>query len=363
MTAAPDFFFRTGPSVAALLTVLLLLAGCADKDAAIDAEAARAAAAARAAKLAYEGEIRDWRADRVQRLTKPDGWLSLVGMHWLEVGSTRIGHAADNGTRLATGPAHVGVLKLGKDGSLRFTPDPAAGVSVDGQPVTGEVVLASDAQPGRDASVVGFNKGDASFIVIRRGDRHALRVRDALAPTRTAFPGLSYFDIAPAFREDAIFHAHPPGHTIDIVNVLSMVEPMANPGTVTFVHEGKPYTLEAVDEGDHRLFFVYADRTSGHQSYAASRFLYAEYPDARGHTIVDFNKGYNPPCAFTPFSTCPLPPASNRLDLAITAGEMKPRKPADPAPAAASSAAPPPDNVLPDNVLPDNVLPDNVAQR
>jgi uncharacterized protein (DUF1684 family) len=325
MTALHIPFRRTA---FAALASLLLLPGCTGKDAEADAKAVRAAQAARAAKLAYEREILDWRAERVQRLSKPDGWLSLVGMHWLEFGSTRIGHAADNGTRLAVGPAHLGVLKVGRDGSLRFTPERGADVTVDGQPATGAVALVSDADPARDASVVGFNKGDASFIVIKRGERFALRVRDALAPTRTAFPGIAYFDIAPAFRKDATFHAHPPGHTLDVLNVLGLVEPMANPGTVTFVHEGKPYTLEAVDESDHRLFFVYADRTSGHQSYAASRFLYADYPDARGHTVVDFNKGYNPPCAFTPYSTCPLPPASNRLDLAITAGEMKPRKPA-----------------------------------
>jgi uncharacterized protein (DUF1684 family) len=325
MTVSHIPFRRTA---SAALATLLLLSGCTGKNAPEDAQAARAAKAARDAKVAYEREILAWRAERLQRLARPDGWLSLVGMHWLPFGSTRIGHAPDNGTRLAVGPAHLGVLKLDRDGSLRFTPERGVEVTLDGQPVTGAVALVSDAHPGRDASVVGFNKGDASFIVIKRGDRFALRVRDALAPTRTAFPGLDYFDIAPGFREDAIFHAHPPGRTLDVVNVLSLVEPMANPGTVTFVHGGKSYTLEAVDEGDHRLFLVYADRTSGHQSYSASRFLYAEYPDARGHTVVDFNKGYNPPCAFTPYSTCPLPPASNRLDLAITAGEMKPRKPA-----------------------------------
>jgi uncharacterized protein (DUF1684 family) len=126
----------------------------------------------------------------------------------------------------------------------------------------------------------------------------------------------------------AKFTAHPPGSKLAITNVLGMVEPMDNPGTVTFTRDGKPYTLEAVDEGDHQLFLMYADRTSGHESYPASRFLYADYPDAQGNTIVDFNKGYSPPCAFTDYATCPLPPASNRLDLAITAGEKKPPHPA-----------------------------------
>ena len=146
------------------------------------------------------------------------------------------------------------------------------------------------------------------------------------APPRSSFPGIRYFDIDPSFRFKARFTAHKAGSTIEIINVLGMIEPMANPGTVTFEKDGKSYTLEAVDEGDHRLFLMYADRTSGHDSYPSSRYLYAEYPDAEGNTIVDFNKGYSPPCAFTDFATCPLPPLSNRLDLAITAGEKKPLK-------------------------------------
>ena len=310
----------------ALLLALSTAAGCDDHGAEREA-ATRAAAAARAARLAYDREILDWRAGRLQRLTRPDGWLSLVGMHWLAEGSTRIGRAADNGTRLAVGPDHLGVLKVGHDGSLQFTADPGAGATVNGADATGTMTLVSDADPVADASVVGFNKGDASFIVIKRGERYALRVRDALAPTRTGFAGIPSFDIDPAFRFKAAFRAHSAGQKIDIINVLGLVDAMDNPGTVTFNKGGKPFTLEAVDEGDHRLFFVYADRTSGHQSYAASRSLYADYPDASGHTIVDFNKGYNPPCAFTAYSTCPLPPLGNRLDLAIAAGEMKPRKP------------------------------------
>ena len=282
-------------------------------------------AAAKAQKTAYETEIADWRAGRLQRLTKADGWLSLVGMHWIEVGNTRVGAAADNGTRLAAGPPKIGVISLGRDGNIGFTPESGVDLLIDGQPASGPVKLVSDADG--TPTVVGFNKGDASFIVIKRGGKYALRVRDALAPTRTNFPGIPSFDIDPSFRFNARFTAHPPGKKIDIVNILSMVEPMDNPGTVTFEKDGKSFTLEAVDQGDHKLFLIYADRTSGHESYAAARFLYAEYPDATGMTVVDFNKGYNPPCAFIEFSTCPMPPLSNRLDLAITAGEKKPFKP------------------------------------
>ena len=284
-------------------------------------------AAAEARHVAWVKDVQDERAARLQRLLKPSGWLSLVGMHWLEVGSTRVGSATDNGTRLDVGPPHLGLVKRERDGRISFTPEPGVEVTVDGQPASGTVALVTDVDAGENGpTVVGFNKGDASFIVIERGDRYALRVRDALAPTRTAFPGIAYFDLDPSFRVVARFTPHPPGHTIDIVNVLSMTEAMDNPGTVTFSHGGKTYTLEAVDEGDHRLFLNFADRTSGHESYPAARYLYAEYPGADGTTVIDFNKTYNPPCAFTDFATCPLPPPSNRLDLAIRAGEKKPLK-------------------------------------
>lgn len=274
----------------------------------------------------YEKQILEWREGRVQRLTKPDGWLSLVGMHWVDVGTTRIGSAADNGTRLMVGPPRLGMLKLTKDDTISFEPEPGVEVTINGEPAVGWTQLISDADPTLDPSVVGFNKGDASFVVIKRGGRFALRVRDALAPTRTNFAGIEYFEIDPGFRFDATFTPHAPGSTIEIVNVLGMIEAMDNPGTVTFKDGDKSFTLEAIDEGDHRLFLVYADRTSGHESYPAARYLYAEYPDASGHTVVDFNEGYNPPCAFTDFATCPLPPLQNRLDLAITAGEKKPAK-------------------------------------
>jgi hypothetical protein len=162
--------------------------------------------------------------------------------------------------------------------------------------------------------------------VIKRGDRYALRVRDALAPTRTGFVPIPYFDIDPAFRFKAVFKPHPPGTKMDVLNIISIVEPMDNPGTVTFEYQGKSHTMEAIDEGDHRLFFVFADLTSGHESYAAARFVYAAYPGPDGTTILDFNKTYDPPCAFTPYATCPLPPAQNRLDFAVRAGEKKPLK-------------------------------------
>jgi uncharacterized protein (DUF1684 family) len=307
------------PTLAALACATALLAGC-------DRQPGHAGvdAAATAARQAYERSILDWRAERVARLTKPDGWLSLVGMHWIDEGSTQVGTDPKFTTRLAVGPAKLGIVTV-KDHAITFRAEPDAGVTIDGQPAPEVATLVPDTTG--EPTVVGFNKGDASFIVIERGGRFALRVRDALAPTRTGFTGIDYFDIDPAFRFKATFAPHPPGTKIGIVNILGMEEPTNNPGTLTFEKDGKRYTLEALDDtGDGQLFIVFADGTSGHESYAAARFLYTDPAGPDGTTILDFNKAYNPPCAFTAFSTCPLPPPSNRLPFRITAGEKKARK-------------------------------------
>jgi len=310
-----------------MLLAALVAVGCTGESgpsqAEIDAQAKREAAAA-AAAAAYARSVDEVRETRLVNLQKPDGWLSLVGLHWLKVGNSYVGAGATKGLRLAVGPEELGMIRLDRDGTVTFRATAGAGVMYDGQPADGRTrQLVTDADGGTP-TVVGFNQGDASFIVIKRGENFGLRVRDALAPTRTRFPGLDYFDLDPAYRFNARFEAHPPGQTIPIVNVLGIEEAMANPGVVVFQKDGVEYRLEAVDEGDGRLFLIFADRTSGHETYAAARFLYADQPADGGLTTVDFNRAYNPPCAFTEFSTCPMPPPSNRLDLRIEAGEKKP---------------------------------------
>lgn len=276
-------------------------------------------------KMAHESEIKAWRAERIEKLTARDGWLSLVGMHWLpNDGVTRVGSGEANGTRLSVGPDKLGLVGVSPGNNIWFQPEGVVPVTVDGQPAGGRIKLTPDSEGL--PTVIGFKGGEASFVVIERGGKLALRVRDAQSPALLGFSGIDYFDIDRAFRVEADFTAHEAGRTMDIVNILGMVEPMMNPGTVSFTLGERRYTLEALDEGDHRLFFVFADRTSGHETYPAGRFVYADYPGADGKTMLDFNKAYNPPCAFNPYSTCPMPPAENRLDISIAAGEKKPRK-------------------------------------
>ena len=279
-----------------------------------------APAAAAASPSTFLQTTLQWRQQRIDRLRKPDGWLSLVGLHWIEPGVHHLGKANANDVQLRTGPGKLGTLTL-KDGKAVFKADPAAGVTIDGKPAAGETALRSDATTDeKGPTIVAFDKGSANFQVIERSGKFALRVKDANAPSRTGFLGIDYFAPDPSWRLDATFEAHPKGQTIPIATVINTVEPMANPGTVSFRKDGKAYKLEAVDEGDGRMFLIFADRTNGHTTYGAGRFLYAD-PPKDGKTVVDFNQSYNPPCVFTHYATCPLPPPENRLDLTITAGE------------------------------------------
>jgi uncharacterized protein (DUF1684 family) len=259
-----------------------------------------------------------WRAQRKDELLKPDGWTSLVGLHWLELKAHYLGSSADSGLRLAVGPPKLGLLEQ-RDGRIYFTPERGVALTLDGVPLKGRVELKTD----RDEvpSVIGFDEGKGVLGVIKRGQRHALRVRHADAPTRLQFAGLEYWPADPAWRIAGRFVPHPPGKTLPIVDIIGTTSEAPNPGAVEFVRDGKPYRIEAVGEPQGELFLVFADRTSGHGSYAAGRFMDTPGPDAQGKVVLDFNRAYNPPCAFTPFATCPLPPPENRLDLAINAGE------------------------------------------
>jgi uncharacterized protein (DUF1684 family) len=181
------------------------------------------------------------------------------------------------------------------------------------------VLKSSDA--GGAPSVIGFDEGRGQMTLIQRGDRRALRLKHADASSRVQFAGLDYWPVDPSWKLEARFVPHPPGKTIAIVDIVGTSIESPNPGAVEFARDGRGYRLEAMGDPATGLFLVLADRTSGHGSYPAGRYLDAPAPDAEGRVVLDFNRAYNPPCAFTTFATCPLPPKENRLDLAILAGE------------------------------------------
>jgi len=276
----------------------------------------------------YAAEVGQWRSERVERLRRPNGWLSLVGLHWLEPGRHRIGSDAGNDIVLAKGPGRLGTIDF-EDGtvSLQLAADVPVTIEHAGallELADGKRLVQLRADTTGQPTVLGFDEAKGSIVLIERAGRYGLRVRQAAAATRTGFTGIDYFDSDPAWRIEARYEPHPPGSTIDIANVVGQLEPMPNPGAVVFERDGRTHRLEAVDEGDGQLFLIFADRTSGKETYGAGRFLYADPPPAGATTVVvDFNRAYNPPCAFNAYSTCPLPPPENRLDLAVSAGEKR----------------------------------------
>ena len=262
----------------------------------------------------------EWRKARNARLTSPSGWLTLVGLSWLSEGANAFGSDPANPVPLPEkkSPARAGVFIL-EHGMVRVEVAPGAGLMLAGKPLSNQI-LKSDAEGKPDILVLG----DLSFYVIKRGDRFAIRVKDSRAPTLLGFKGMGYFSPDPAFRVTAEFVAYDHSKTLQIPTILGTTEPMQAPGYVKFKLKGKHLTLEPVieDPADPQLFFIFRDRTSGKVTYPAGRFLYSAMPKD-GKITLDFNQAYNPPCAFSPYATCPLPPPQNQLPVAITAGEKK----------------------------------------
>jgi uncharacterized protein len=268
---------------------------------------------------AYRAEIQKWRERYETGLKRDNGWLALAGLYWLKDGDNRFGTGSGNDLVLPEGTASetAGTFTF-HDGKTRLLVKNGAPLLVNGEPVRTEAVLKadSDGEPDR------ITLGRLSMMVIHRGSRYGVRLWDNQSSTRREFRGVRWFPIQESYRVTAQFTSYPQPKMIPILNVLGDTEQTPSPGYATFELAGKPYRLEPLLEGD-RLFFIIKDLTSGKQTYAAGRFLYASLPKD-GKVTLDFNKATNPPCAFTPYATCPLPPKQNHLPVAVTAGEQKP---------------------------------------
>jgi uncharacterized protein (DUF1684 family) len=271
-------------------------------------------------------EEADWRADRARKLSAPDGWLTLVGLEWLKPGRNSVGLAADNQIRLkGHAPDHLGVIEV-DGGQLRLlAPDGGfpKNVLLNGQPAQEGPLEPDDAQ----ASLLSTE--NLSLVVLHRGDRFALRIKDALSPTRTEFKGLNWYPAEAKYRMTAKWIPFVPAHTEKIPTVIGTTLDMPAPGLAEFTLDGKTIQVEPVleDPKAKELFFILRDATSHTTTYQASRFLYADFPDhgldQPGTVVLDFNRLQNPPCAYTPYATCPLPPYINRLAISIPAGEKR----------------------------------------
>ncbi len=264
----------------------------------------------------WEAEAMEWREQRLERLVAPYGWLSLVALEFLGDGAWSVGSGEGSDVQLISGPDRWGTLTLqGK--TARFKPEPGAAISADGQVLDSAIELTiAGEQPATRLSA-----GTGWFEMASRGDRLVLRARDSEAETRRNFVGLDHFDFDPAWRIEARWEAHPQGSTIPIADVLGELRDQDNPGRAVFDVDGRQFALEALAAED-QLFFILADRTSGRETYGLGRFLYSSLPED-GRVVLDFNRSYNPPCAFNAYTTCPLPPPENRLDVRIEAGERR----------------------------------------
>lgn len=264
------------------------------------------------AEEGYVRTIEQWRSGRIARLTKPDGWLSLAGLFWLKPGENTVGSDRASDVVLPPSvPARAGTIFL-ENGKTRWVPASGASTSA-GEPVP----LVSDAEP--EPTIVRF--GSVSFLIHQVGERSAVRVRDSESAIRKSFQGLEHFPVSSEWRFEGRFIPYSPPKHVSVPTVLGYPEDDVAPGEIEFVHRGKTFRLMAVlEQGSDELFIIFGDRTNGKSTYGGGRFVYAPMPKD-GRTVLDLNKAYNPPCVFTPYATCPLPPLLNHLSMEVTAGE------------------------------------------
>ncbi len=275
-------------------------------------------AALLAAASPYKQSVEKWRQERETSLKADDGWLTVAGLFWLHEGDNLCGTGPKAEVALPAGraPASLGVFQF-HGGKTTFRAVPGLAVRINGKPALGPVDLKSDVQGSAD--LLSF--ADFTMFVIQRGPKFGVRFRDLHSEMRRDFHGLKWYPVKDGFRIAAKFTPYGKPQTISVPNILGQTESQPSPGYATFRWKDQNYRLDPVLE-DNQLFFIFRDRTSGNTTYGAGRFLYSDMPK-EGKVILDFNKAYNPPCAFTPYATCPLPPKQNRLTTAIEAGEMK----------------------------------------
>jgi uncharacterized protein (DUF1684 family) len=255
-------------------------------------------------RLSYEDEINAWHSRRIAGLKRPFGWMSLVALDWLNEGKNTL--------------SSIGTVVVSK-GTILLHVLPDVHAKVRGATFTSGLLRTDKDKEGPDRVEVGTR----ALTIIGRGERYAVRMWDSTAETRTHFTGIERFPVNRQWRIEARWEPYASPKTIKIQSVIpGYSDDYKVHGVAVFSVGGKEYRLEPVDEGDQTLFFIFADKTNGKETYGAGRFLYAD-PSKDGKVIIDFNKAYNPPCAFTAYATCPLPPESNCLTLRVEAGEKK----------------------------------------
>lgn len=268
---------------------------------------------------AYREQLDTWHRQRVDALKNETGWLNLAGLFWLKEGVNTIGNDPGNNLAFPDGksPAQLGTLRL-TDGTVTF--EAALGELIR---ANGDLLLTVTPIFGGDLKKpVTLSYGPLRWFIIKRGDRYAVRLRDLESPDLKRFTGIGRFPADEGFRVKARLEKPASPRTISILDVTGQTSQQPLVGTLVFELAGKTQRLDAVGEGE-KLFILFGDATNAHDTYGSGRFLYADKPGDDGLTTLDFNRAINPPCAFTSFATCPLPPRQNRLTVAIRAGEKR----------------------------------------
>ena len=262
----------------------------------------------------FTAETEAWRAEREARLVADDGWLTVAGLFFLTEGDNTFGASPLNDIVLRTGPDDAGVFTL-RRGEITVRATAGETLTIDGRD-------AEEARlwPYEAGSRPTITIGPLSLFGHYSGDRLAIRMRDRDSEIRRGFTGLRWFPGAADCRVRGRYIPHTEPRTVELPNILGDVETFRTSGSVAFSAGGAEHRMTAFDAGG-RLWFIFRDLTSGSETYPAARFLYADAPED-GWTTVDFNRAYNPPCAFNPYTTCPLPPLENRLPVRIAAGEL-----------------------------------------
>ena len=268
----------------------------------------------------HRSGIQAWQSRRLEELRQPDGWLSVIGLDWLEPGENTFGSDSTNTVvfpALPGVPGRVGSFFL-EDGAVRMEVAPGVQVTHEGEPVTSLALFSSEG--GRPATA---RLASLRWEVIQRQELIGIRLRDTANAAIEAFQGIEIFPVSLDWRIPARFDRYEPPRMIDVPNVLGQISPQPSPGAVVFRVGGESLRLDVTGNPEGRSFsVVFGDETNGLETYGGGRFLTVDAPDENGRLFIDFNKAYNPPCVFTAFATCPLPSPQNRLPVRIEAGEM-----------------------------------------
>jgi uncharacterized protein (DUF1684 family) len=270
----------------------------------------------RISKEDHAKEVEDWYQDRIESLKSEEGWLNLIGLHWLDAGETTFGTGTGSAFRLESQdfPDSIGVFYL--EGDKVFFSPKADSIFLEGNVVKEKVKIF-------DAETQEFEKLSFKSLrwnIIKRADAYGVRLRDLETAAVTQFDEIERYPVDLEWRIEAKFISYDPIREIPITNVLGQTTPNPSPGYLEFQKDGITYKIDALDAEDE-LYLIIADNTSGGETYGGGRYMYVKKPVSGDLVILDFNKAYNPPCVFTPHATCPLPPRQNMLDLAIIAGE------------------------------------------